>query len=104
MGNLFRKKSKSGADTNSKNVNVAQNSGAAKQVEKSRVNDQDKAILDVKTRLKKLKTYVDKLNLDINKQQEKIQQYLKDKNKQRALIALKHKKFIEKELDKAMGA
>jgi ribosomal protein S8 len=29
---------------------------------------------------------------------------VKEKNKQRALIALKHKKFIEKELEKAMGA
>ena len=83
---------------------AALNSGAAVKLENSRVNDQDRAILDVKTRLKKLKVYVDKLNLDVNKQQEKISQYLKDKNKQRALIALKHKKFIEKELDKAMGA
>ena len=83
---------------------AAPNSGAAEKLENSRVNDQDRAILDVKTRLKKLKVYVDKLNLDVNKQQEKISQYLKDKNKQRALIALKHKKFIEKELDKAMGA
>ena len=83
---------------------AAPNSGAAVKVENSRVNDQDRAILDVKTRLKKLKVYVDKLNLDVIKQQEKISQYLKEKNKQRALIALKHKKFIEKELDKAMGA
>lgn len=30
---------------------------------KSRVNDQDKAILDVKSRMRSLKTYVDKLNL-----------------------------------------
>ena len=29
---------------------------------------------------------------------------VKDKQKQRALIALKHKKFLEKELDKADGA
>ena len=82
----------------------APNSGAAVKVENSRVNDQDRAILDVKTRLKKLKVYVDKLNLDVGKQQQKISEYLKEKNKQRALIALKHKKFIEKELDKAMGA
>ena len=40
----------------------------------------------------------------MGKQQEKIALHLKEKNKQRALIALKHKKFIEKELDKAMGA
>ena len=36
-----------------------QNTGPAK----SRVNDTDKAILDVKARLRKLKTYVDKLNI-----------------------------------------
>jgi len=36
-----------------------QGSGAAK----SRVNETDKAILDVKARMRKLKTYVDKLNI-----------------------------------------
>ena len=46
---------------------AAPNSGAAVKVENSRVNDQDRAILDVKTRLKKLKVYVDKLNLDVGK-------------------------------------
>ena len=30
---------------------------------KNRVNDTDKAILDVKTRMRKLKTYLDKINL-----------------------------------------
>ena len=71
---------------------------------KSRVNETDKAILDVKARLRKLKTYIDKLQLDTEKQQTKIQEHLKEKNKQRALLALKQRKFIEKELDKAMGA
>ena len=68
------------------------------------MNDQDKAILEVKGRLRKLKTYTDKLQLDIDKQKTRIQEFLKEKNKQRALIALKHRKFIEKELDKAFGA
>ena len=101
MGNVFCLKP---SNTEPESPKKIQHSGSAKKVENSRVNDQDRAILDVKTRLKKLKVYVDKLNLDVQKQQEKIQQHLKDKNKQRALIALKHKKFIEKELDKAHGA
>lgn len=35
--------------------------------EKSRVNEQDKAILEVKARLRKLKTYIDKMTLDTQK-------------------------------------
>ena len=58
----------------------------------------------MKARLRKLKTYTDKLNIDIEKQKEKISGYLREKNKQRALIALKHRKFMEKELDKVYGA
>ncbi|CDW81348.1 charged multivesicular body protein 6 [Stylonychia lemnae] len=71
---------------------------------KSRVNEQDKAILDIKARMKKLKTYTDKLELQVGQQKEKIQEFLKEKNKQRALIALKHKKFLDKQVEKSLGA
>lgn len=54
--------------------------------------------------MRKLKTYIDKLNIDTEKQDAKIKEQLAQKNKQRALIALKHKKFLEKEVDKALGA
>lgn len=40
----------------------------------------------------------------MEQQNVKIKDFLKDKAKQRALIALKHKKFLEKEIDKATGA
>ena len=78
--------------------------GIEQVVQKSRVNEQDKAVLEVKARLRKLKTYSDKLKIDVDKQNAKIQEHLREKNKQRALIALKHRKFMEKELDKAYGA
>lgn len=92
MGNLFKKKKK-------------EEPAPKKQIPaKSRVNEQDKAILDVKARMRKLKTYSDKLGVQIEEQKAKISEYLKEKNKQRALIALKHKKFLEKEIEKAFGA
>jgi hypothetical protein len=50
MGNLFRKKKR--VEEPKKEDKPA----------KSRVNEQDKAILDIKARLRKLKTYTDKLN------------------------------------------
>src|SRR4051794_8559820 len=71
------------------------------QATKNRINEQDKAILDIKTRLRKLKTYVDKLRLQSQDYENKAKTYLKEKNKGRALLALKQKKFFDKELSKA---
>ena len=70
----------------------------------NRINDTDKAILDVKQRMRAIKTYIEKINVQIEQQNAKIKDYLRDNAKQRALIALKHKKFLEKEMDKASGA
>lgn len=70
----------------------------------SRVTEQDRAILEVKARMRKLKTYIDKLSVDEARQTQRIYDYLKLKQKDRALIALKHRKMLEKEQDKARGA
>ena len=75
-----------------------------KQPQKDRITDTDRAILDVKARMKKIKVYIDKLNLQVKEQDKKVKDLIKAKSKDRALIALKHKKFLEKELDKADGA
>lgn len=98
MGGLFGKPKPK--NTDKKNYALKKPAEPAK----SRVNESDKAILEVKTRLKKLKTYTEKITIDVQNQVKKIQDHLKDKNKNRALMALKHKKFMEKELDKAYAA
>ena len=54
MGNLFRKKKKT------------EEAPAKQEPPKSRVNENDKAILDIKARLRKLKTYTDKLNIQVD--------------------------------------
>eukprot|EP00347_Sterkiella_histriomuscorum_P011315 403372921 len=107
MGGLFsRKKSSNNQNDNNSNSQNKQaiNNNNYQQPQKSRVNDTDKAILDIKARLRKLKTYIDKLNIDIDTQDQKIKEHLTQKSKQRALIALKHKKFLEQQHEKSMGA
>lgn len=44
--------------------------------------------------MKKIKVYIDKLNLQVKDQDAKVKEHLKAKSKERALIALKHKKFL----------
>ena len=51
---------------NEGNNNAAKKENPPK-IEKSRVTDQDKSILEVKARLRKLKTYIDKLTIDCSK-------------------------------------
>lgn len=96
MGGLFSKKKSNKTEKPAKKADPAP--------AKSRVNEADKSILEIKTRVKKLKMYSDKLALDVKGQNEKIQGFLKDKNKNRAMMALKHRKFMEKQLDKSFAA
>ena len=42
--------------------------------------------------------------LQVDKQKAKVKEHLAAKSKDRALIALKHQKFLEKELQKTDGA
>ena len=71
---------------------------------KDRVNDTDKAIVDVKARQRKIKTYMKKMETQEQQATDKIKELLKAGQKQRAMIHLKQKKFITKEVEKAQGA
>ena len=76
------------------------NSGA----DKDRITDTDKAIIDVKARKRKIKTYMEKLENQDKMALEKIKELMKNGQKPRALIYLKQKKFTEKEIEKVNGA
>jgi len=97
MGSLFSKKKNK--ETPKKKNDQVQSTAPAK----SRVNDADKSILEIKMRLKKLKMYSDKLSLEVKGQNEKIKELLKE-SKSRAMMALKHRKFMEKQVEKSYAA
>ena len=69
-----------------------------------RVSDQDKAVMDIKARQRMIRTYQEKMTNQEKDIVSKIKDLLKDGQKQRALIQLKQKKFMEKEIQKAEGA
>ena len=69
-----------------------------------RISENDKAILDIKARMRKLKTYEKKLEEQDKTATEKIKELIKAGQKQRAIIHLKSKKFIEAEVTKCNGA
>lgn len=71
--------------------------------QKDRVNDVDKAILDVKARQRKIRTYQDKLILQETEVTDKIKEMMRSGQKTRALILLKQKKFVGKEIEKVQG-
>ena len=104
MGNLFSNCIKPNNTNSDRPKNGGNNNGPNSMPKKDRVTDTDKAVLDVKARMRKVKTYIDKLNIQLDQQDVKIKDLIKSKSKERALVALKHKKFIDKELDKATGA
>ena len=68
------------------------------------MTDTDQAILDVKARMRKIRTYTEKLEQQDRDAMAKIKELLKNGEKKRAIIHLKQKKFIEKEVEKASGA
>ena len=96
MGSLFSKKK----DKQEKKKQEVPKNGAGK----DRVNETDQAILDVKARQRKIKTYMKKMETQEQQATEKIKELLKAGQKQRAMIHLKQKKFIAKEVEKAQGA
>ena len=65
------------------------------------MTDTDQAILDVKARQRKIRTYTEKLEQQDRDALVKIKELLKSGQKKRAIIHLKQKKFIEKEVEKA---
>ncbi|CDW79385.1 charged multivesicular body protein 6 [Stylonychia lemnae] len=104
MGIIFGKSKKSIKKQEETKVQHINNNNHYGGPQKNRVNETDKAILDIKARMKKLKVYTDKIKIQVDQQKEKIQEHLREKNKQRALIALKHKKFLDQQYDKSLGA
>ena len=106
MGNCIKPSNADIEDSREKKkpAAVANNSGQAKTVQNSRVNENDQAILKIKANIKKLKVYSDKLQIDAKTQDAKIKELIKDKQKERAVLALRIKKLKLKELEKADGA
>lgn len=69
-----------------------------------RVNQNDKAILNLKATMRQMRTYQDKLQIQEKEVLGKIKDLMNNGEKSRALIQLKRKKYIGKELDKIDGA
>ncbi|KAG2204742.1 hypothetical protein INT46_008325 [Mucor plumbeus] len=67
---------------------------------KNRVTSQDRAVLDLKVQRDKLKRYQKKVNVVIDKEVEAAKLALQQGNKQKALLALKKKKYQVQLLEK----
>ena len=72
--------------------------------QKNRITENDQAILDIKGRQRKLKSYEKKLEQQEKEALDKIKELLKEGKKERAIIHLKKKKFAEAEMAKSNGA
>ena len=75
----------------------------AKKTPKSRVTEQDKAVLQLKTQRDKLKQYQKKIQLNLEKERELAKKLLKDGKKDRALLLLKKKRAQESLLAKTVS-
>jgi len=67
---------------------------------KSRVTDQDKAVLQLKNQRDQIKQYQKKIQIKLEKERELAKQLIKQNKKDRALLLLKKKKFQEGLLEK----
>ncbi|GAA6108994.1 charged multivesicular body protein 6 isoform X1 [Tachysurus ichikawai] len=67
---------------------------------RSRVTEQDRAVLQLKQQRDKLKQYQKKITLQLEKERHLAKQLLKDGKKQKAVLLLKKKRFQEQLLDK----
>ncbi|TSK14890.1 Brain-specific angiogenesis inhibitor 1-associated protein 2 [Bagarius yarrelli] len=67
---------------------------------RSRVTEQDRAVLQLKQQRDKLKQYQKKITLQLEKERLLAKQLLKDGKKEKALLLLKKKRFQEQLLDK----
>ena len=68
--------------------------------EKSRITEQDHAILGLKKQRDQLKQYQKRINRDLEKERELAKKLLKEGKKDRAKLLLRKKKFLEGVLDK----
>ena len=69
-----------------------------------RVTENDKVIMDIKAKMRKLRTYEEKLKQQDADATDKIKELLKAGQKQAAIVHLKKKKFVEAEGLKVSGA
>ncbi|KAF4084867.1 hypothetical protein AMELA_G00111010 [Ameiurus melas] len=67
---------------------------------RSRVTEQDRAVLQLKQQRDKLKQYQKKITLQLGKERQLAKQLLNDGKKEKALLLLKKKRFQEQLLDK----
>eukprot|EP01027_Heterolobosea_sp_BB2_P001660 GEZU01002483.1.p1 GENE.GEZU01002483.1~~GEZU01002483.1.p1 ORF type:complete len:215 (-),score=78.20 GEZU01002483.1:370-1014(-) len=70
---------------------------------KSRITQHDKAVLDLKVQRDKLKQYQKKINDVIERETEIARVLLKEGKKEKAMLALKKKKYQQQLLDKTEG-
>ncbi|KAG2381766.1 hypothetical protein C9374_006150 [Naegleria lovaniensis] len=68
--------------------------------QESKVNEHDKAVLELKSHRDKVKVYQKKLSSVIEKERDVAKTLLKEGKKEKALLALKKKKYQESLLDK----
>ena len=69
--------------------------------EKSRITEQDHAILGLKKQRDQIKQYQKRINRDLEKERELAKKLLKEGKKDRAKLLLRKKKFLEGVLDKS---
>ncbi|XP_062858962.1 charged multivesicular body protein 6 [Trichomycterus rosablanca] len=67
---------------------------------RSRVTEQDRAVLQLKQQRDRLKLYQKKITLQLEKERQLAKQLLKDGKKEKAILLLKKKRFQEQLLDK----
>ncbi|CAG9319069.1 unnamed protein product [Blepharisma stoltei] len=77
--------------------------GSQNEGQPSRVNKDDKAIAELKITRDKVKTYQRKLETNIEHCKQAVKQCIKKKNKDRALLALRKQKFLDKNLETTRG-
>ena len=99
MGNCMKEGFAEPATQNSVQKRVPLN-GAGK----DRITENDRAIIDIKARMRKLRTYEEKLAEQDKAATAKIKELIKAGQKERAIIHLKQKKFVEAEVNKCNGA
>ncbi|KAM9412529.1 charged multivesicular body protein 6-like [Salvelinus alpinus] len=67
---------------------------------RTRVTEQDRAVLQLKQQRDKLKLYQKRINLQLEKERNLAKQLLKDGKKEKALLLLKKKRYQDQLLDK----
>ncbi|XP_063050049.1 charged multivesicular body protein 6-like, partial [Engraulis encrasicolus] len=67
---------------------------------RTRVTEQDRAVLQLKQQRDKLRQYQKKINVQLDKERQLAKQLLKDGKKEKALLLLKKKRYQDQLLDK----